>query len=54
MYKVKRKEDGQIYAMKRIKMGGGSKEMVNCLNEVRILASMSSPYIIAYKEAVYD
>ena len=54
VYKVKRKEDGQIYAMKRIKMGGGSKEMVNCLNEVRILASMSSPYIIGYKDAVYD
>ena len=30
------------------------KEKENALNEVRILASIESPYIIAYKEAFFD
>ena len=55
VYKVKRKEDGQIYAMKKIKISGSNtKEIQNTLNEVRILASISSPYIIGYKDAIYD
>ena len=55
VYKVKRKEDGLIYAMKKIKLANSnSREIANCLNEVRILASISNPYIIAYKDATYD
>lgn len=55
VYKVKRKEDGLIYAMKKIKISNSnSREISNCLNEVRILASISNPYILGYKEAVYD
>ena len=55
VYKVKRKEDGQIYAMKKIKISGSNpKEIQNTLNEVRILASISNPYIIGYKDAIYD
>jgi len=30
------------------------KEKENALNEVRILASIDSPYIIQYKEAFFD
>ena len=29
-------------------------EKENALNEVRILASIKDPYIVAYKEAFYD
>ena len=55
VYKVKRKEDGQIYAMKKIKISkSNDREIKNTLNEVRILASISDPYIIGYKDALYD
>lgn len=55
VYKTKRKEDGQIYAMKKIKLAKGTdKDMKNTLNEIRILASINSPYIIAYKDAIFD
>lgn len=55
VYKVKRKEDGLIYALKKIKLANSNtREISNCLNEVRILASITNPYILAYKEAVYD
>lgn len=41
--------------MKKIRIAKGSdKEIKNTLNEVRILASISNPYIIAYKDAIYD
>jgi NIMA (never in mitosis gene a)-related kinase len=41
--------------MKKIKISNGNeKEISNCLNEVRILASITSPYIISYKEAFYE
>ena len=55
VYKVKRKEDGLIYAMKKIKISNSNeKEIKNTLNEVRILASIDNPYIIGYKDAIYD
>lgn len=55
VYMVKRKSDGKIYAMKKVKMTSlSTKEKENALNEVRILASISSPNIISYKEAFYD
>ena len=34
--------------------GLSDKEKENSLNEVRILASIHNPHIIAYKEAVVD
>ena len=41
VYKVKRKEDGIIYAMKKVKLPKLSKkEKENSLNEIRILASI--------------
>jgi NIMA (never in mitosis gene a)-related kinase len=36
--------------MKKVKMGSlKNKEKENALNEIRILASIEDPYIIAYK-----
>ena len=50
VYKVKRIEDDQIYALKKVKlMSLSDKEKENALNEVRILASIKSPHIIGYK-----
>lgn len=55
VYKVKRVSDGQIYALKKVKMGKLSqKEKENALNEVRILASIHAPSIVAYKEAFFE
>jgi NIMA (never in mitosis gene a)-related kinase len=52
---VQRKEDGQIYAIKTVKISQlNTKEQENALNEVRVLASISHPNIIGYKEAFYD
>ena len=55
VYKVKRKEDNNIYALKKVKLKGLSdKEKQNALNEVRILASVKSNFVISYKEAFID
>ena len=55
VYKVKRLSDGLHYALKKVKMGNLSqKEKENALNEVRILASIEHPTIIAYKEAFFE
>ena len=55
VFKVKRISDGKVYALKKVKLGGLSeKEKENALNEVRILASITSPYIIGYKEAFFE
>ena len=52
---VTRKEDHKVYAMKSINIGKlDFKEKEAALNEVRILASLSHPNIIGYKEAFYD
>ena len=55
VYTVRRKSDNQLYALKKVKMKALSpKEKQNALNEVRILASVKSPYVISYKEAFID
>ena len=42
VYKVRRQEDNDVYALKKVKMLNLSdKEKENALNEVRILASIS-------------
>ena len=52
---MKRKSDGAIYAMKKVKMGKlSAKEKENALNEVRILASVNHPNVIGYKEAFFE
>ena len=55
VYTVKRKEDDQLYALKKVKIQSLSiKEKQNALNEVRILASVNSPFVISYKESFID
>ena len=55
VYQVRRIVDNQIYALKKVKIENLSKkEKENSLNEVRILASVRSPYIISYKESFID
>ncbi len=55
VYKVKRLEDGLIYALKKVKIQSLSdREKENALNEVRILASVKNPFVAAYKEAFFD
>ena len=55
VYLVKRKNNGELYAMKQVKIIGLSKkERDNAFNEVRILSSLSHKNIIGYKEAFYD
>ena len=52
---VKRKQDQQIYAMKRVKISGLTKrELENSFNEVRLLASLNHKNVIGYREAFYD
>ena len=55
VYKVRRKLDNNIYALKKVKLLKlKEKEKQAALNEVRILASIKSPFIISYKEAFIE
>jgi NIMA (never in mitosis gene a)-related kinase len=55
VFQVRRKEDGSIYAMKKVDLSKlNNKEKENSLNEVRILASITSPNVISYKDSFYD
>ena len=56
VYKVKRKSDGKIYAMKQVNTRKMSqKEREVAVNEIRILASTKNQYIIKFYEAfVHD
>ena len=55
VYTVRRKSDNQLYALKKVKIKALTpKEKQNALNEVRILASVKSAYVISYKEAFID
>jgi NIMA (never in mitosis gene a)-related kinase len=52
---VKRLEDGQDYALKKVKIQNLSdREKENALNEVRILASVKNPFVAGYKQAFFD
>ena len=52
--KLKRKEDNQYYALKRVKILQMSPcDRDHALNEVRLLASFHHPNIIEYKECFY-
>jgi NIMA (never in mitosis gene a)-related kinase len=55
VYKVRRKQDHTLYALKKVKLQRlKDKERENALNEVRILASIKSPFVIGYKEAFIE
>ena len=55
VYRVVRKSDSTVYALKKVKMVKlTQKEKENALNEVRILASINHPNVIGYKEAFFE
>lgn len=55
VFRVRRKSDGLYYALKKVKLHGlKDKEKAMALNEVRILASIQHPNVIAYKQAFLD
>ena len=55
VFKVRRNVDNIIYALKKVKLLNLSeKEKENSLNEVRILASVKSNFVVSYKEAFFD
>ena len=55
VFKVKRIIDNEIYALQKVKlMNLSEKEKENSLNEVRILASVKSNFVVSYKEAFFD
>ena len=55
VYKVQRKIDNQIYALKKVQITNLSeKQKLNSLNEIRVLASVKSKYIVEYKESFLD
>ena len=55
VYKVRRKTDNIIYALKKVSFSKlNSKEKENSLNEIRILASLHNKHVIEYKDAFYD
>ena len=55
VYLVRRVEDGQEYALKKVKiMNLSEKERENALNEIRILASIKHANIVQYKEAFFE
>eukprot|EP01041_Mallomonas_annulata_P003100 gene3100-6089_t len=55
VYKVTRKSDGKIYALKRAKIGKMSKkEISDALNEIRFLASIRHNNIVGFLEAFLE
>jgi NIMA (never in mitosis gene a)-related kinase len=55
VYKARRLVDGNTYALKKVKLLNLSdKEKQNALNEVRILASVKSNFVVSYKEAFFE
>ena len=55
VYHVRRKVTGKEYALKKVNLAPlTEKERRNAINEVRILASLRSSYVIKYKEVFID
>ena len=55
VYKVLRKTDNTLYAAKKVKFNSlNSRDKQNALNEIRILASISHPNVVGYKEVFID
>ena len=51
VYKVKRKIDNKIYALKKVQiLNLSKKQKLSSLNEIRVLASIKSKYVVNYKE----
>lgn len=54
VYQAKRKLDGLLYAIKKVKLSClTQQEKHNCLSEMWLLARLTHPNIIQYKEAFF-
>lgn len=55
VFKVRRRSDNTIYAMKTINISQMDKKtLTNTLNELRILCSLDHPNVVAYKDAFIE
>eukprot|EP01017_Pseudomicrothorax_dubius_P009992 TRINITY_DN13510_c0_g1_i2.p1 TRINITY_DN13510_c0_g1~~TRINITY_DN13510_c0_g1_i2.p1 ORF type:complete len:528 (-),score=81.00 TRINITY_DN13510_c0_g1_i2:124-1707(-) len=55
VFLVRARQSGEQFALKKVKLEGLSeREKNNALNEIRLLASISSPYVVEYKGAFHD
>lgn len=55
VYKAKRHSDGQSYAVKVVNLGAlNHREIEDSVNEIRLMASFTSPFIIRFYEAFCD
>jgi serine/threonine protein kinase len=55
VYKVMRKSDNKVYALKRVKIGKMSKkEIADALNEIRFLASIRHKNIVGFLESFLE
>ena len=55
MYKVRRKKDNEVYALKRVDLERRKEnEKLNAVCEAIILATIRSPYITSYREAFFE
>ncbi len=55
VFLVRRKLDQKLYALKSVFFENlKQREQENSVNEVRLLASVSHPNVISYKEAFFD
>lgn len=54
VFRIKDIETGNLFALKKVKINSlSAREKENALNEIRILASIHSPFVVQYKEAFY-
>jgi NIMA (never in mitosis gene a)-related kinase len=52
---VRKKSDQQLYALKSVNLVRlNQKEKDSALNEVRLLASITIPYVIGYRGSFFD
>ena len=55
VWKVVRKADKQVYAMKEVEIHGMSrKEQEECIKETQVLANLDSEYIIKYYDSFLE
>ena len=55
VFKVRRKIDNEIYALKEVNLSSLSdKERENAFTEIKILSSIDNPHVIAYKDSFYE
>ena len=55
VYKVKSKQDDDIYVVKNIRISELSKrEQLEAINEVDLMAKMDSPYVVKYLDSFLD